>query len=239
MTHTFITTIAAAVGLAAAAQGAAPAPYPVMAPFRQYAMAEGAEIAMARSAAPPSIAADAEVMVLTDRGYETVAKGSNGFVCMVQRAWANDVRNAGFWNPKLRGPLCFNAAAARSVAPAYLERTRWVLEGVSQTEIARRVVARIAAGTYVQPAAGAMSFMLSKAGYLGDDAGGPWHPHVMFFQPKSVGGPESWGADRPGAPVMASVDPVEPVVTFYVLVARWSDGTPDVAQGSPDGMTMK
>ena len=32
----------------------------------------------------------AEIMVMGSHGYETVAKGTNGFVCMVQRAWANN-----------------------------------------------------------------------------------------------------------------------------------------------------
>jgi hypothetical protein len=32
-----------------------------------------------------------------------------------------------FWNPKFRAPICFNPAAARTVLPAYLERTKWAL----------------------------------------------------------------------------------------------------------------
>jgi hypothetical protein len=233
-----ITVFARAAALAAAAPAIAQGPYPAMAPISQYVMAKADEIALARSAAPPSIARDAEVMVLTTGGYQTVVKGSNGFVCLVERAWANDVRNDGFWNPRLRGPLCFNPPAARSVMPAYLERTRWVLTGVSKSEIERRVVATIAAGRYTPPAAGAMSFMLSRNGYLGDDAGGPWRPHLMFFQSTAVGGPESWGANAPGAQVLASVDPVEPVVTFYVPVARWSDGTLDGAGAAAGKMKM-
>jgi hypothetical protein len=61
-------------------------PYPRMAPLDQYLMADrNAEIALARSAAPESIARDAEVMVLGERGYETAVKGKNGFVCIVER----------------------------------------------------------------------------------------------------------------------------------------------------------
>jgi hypothetical protein len=239
MKRVSIRAFALAAALCAAAPATAQGPYPAMAPVSQYLMAKADEIALARSAAPPSIAQGAEVMVLTGKGYETVVKGANGFVCLVERAWANDVRNDGFWNPRLRGPLCFNPPAARSVMPAYLERTRWVLAGVSKAEIERRVVATIAAGRYTPPAAGAMSFMLSKNGYLGDDAGGPWRPHLMFFQSTAVGGPESWGANGPGAQVLASVDPVEPMVTFCVPVARWSDGTPDAAGAGAGKMKMQ
>src|SRR5215469_7256965 len=53
--------------------------YPSMAPLDQYLMTDrNAEIALARSAAPPSIAKDATVMVLGRRGYETAVEGTNG-----------------------------------------------------------------------------------------------------------------------------------------------------------------
>jgi hypothetical protein len=32
-----------------------------------------------------------------------------------------------FWNPKIRGPLCFNPPAARSVLPITYKRTKMVL----------------------------------------------------------------------------------------------------------------
>jgi hypothetical protein len=48
-----------------------PTPYPAMAPVEQYLIAKAQdEIALARSAAPPSISADAEVLVLGRHGYE-------------------------------------------------------------------------------------------------------------------------------------------------------------------------
>src|ERR1700686_412111 len=62
-------------------------PYPSMAPLDQYLMDRNAEIALARTAAPPSISRDATVMVLGRHGYETAVEGKNGFVCLVERAW--------------------------------------------------------------------------------------------------------------------------------------------------------
>jgi hypothetical protein len=63
-------------------------PYPEMAPLNQYLIADrNAEIALARSAAPKSISDQAEILVLTEHGYETAAKGTNGFVCVVERSW--------------------------------------------------------------------------------------------------------------------------------------------------------
>jgi len=50
----------------------ATAPYPKMAPIEQYLMTDqGAEIALARSAAPESISRDAEILVLGRHGFET------------------------------------------------------------------------------------------------------------------------------------------------------------------------
>lgn len=61
-------------------------PYPKMAPIGQYLMDRTAEIALARSAAPESISRGAEVLVLGRHGFETAAKGKNGFVCIVERS---------------------------------------------------------------------------------------------------------------------------------------------------------
>ncbi len=81
-------------------------PYPKMAPVDQYMMERNAEIALALSAAPPSISGDAEVMVMGRHGYEVAVKGKNGFVCMVERGWTAGVDDPVFWNPKIRGPIC-------------------------------------------------------------------------------------------------------------------------------------
>jgi hypothetical protein len=106
--------------LAAASQAqtqAAKEPYPNMAPLDQYLMERKAEIAMARSAAPEPVARDADVMVLGRHGYETAVKGRNGFVCMVEQSWTAGIDDPEFWNPKLRGPICFNPAAVRTYLP--------------------------------------------------------------------------------------------------------------------------
>jgi len=202
------------------------APYPTMAPLAQYlAPSPAEEIALARSAGPPSIAADAEVLVLGAKGYETVARGSNGFVCLVVRSWANHFENSDFWNPRARAPHCFNAAGARSVLSTYLQRTQWVLAGASVEQLRERTQAALAAHEIQPPETGAMAYMLGKDGYLGDDAHGPWHPHLMFFLPRTA--PAAWGANAKGSPIFADADWLEPVTVFFIPVAHWSDGTAD------------
>lgn len=64
--------------------------YTKMAPVDQYLMPDQAvEVALARSAAPESIARDAEVQILGPHGFETAVKGRNGFVCIVGRSWTS------------------------------------------------------------------------------------------------------------------------------------------------------
>lgn len=102
----------------AQAQGQS-APYPVMDPIRVYLISNAAsEIALARSAAPASISDGAEAMVLGQEGYTTAAKGKNGFLCIVERSWGAATDDPDFWNPKVRSPICFNPAAARTYAPS-------------------------------------------------------------------------------------------------------------------------
>ncbi len=207
------------------AEGAGPA-YPEMAPLALYrSESREDEIALARSAAPASIANDAEVLTLGAHGHDVAIEGKNGFVCIVERAWANDFDNSDFWNPKVRAPNCFNAAAARSVLPTYLRRTQWVLAGVPRAEMVARTKAALAAKQITEPEPGAMCYMMSKGGYLGDDVGGHWHPHLMFFLPRTS--PSTWGANSKGSPLFASTGALEPVTVFLLPVKNWSDGTPD------------
>jgi hypothetical protein len=216
------------LGAGAARAENAGGPYPAMAPLDQYLMADqAAEIAQARAAAPPSISNDAEVMVLGPKGYFTAAKGTNGFVCMVQRAWFSGLNDAEFWNPKERSPICFNPQGVRSVMPLFLERTGWVLAGASKDEIIARTKAEVAAGTFPTPEIGVITYMQAKNGYLNDQAHGPWRPHLMFFLPRTS--PEDWGANLPGSPVFGGGDGIQPYILLFVPVARWSDGTPDAS----------
>jgi hypothetical protein len=118
------------------------APYPSMAPLDQYLMTDrNAEIALARSAAPASISSDAKVLVLGRHGYETAVKGKNGFVCVVERSWMAPFDDPEFWNPRIRGPICLNPAAARSILPITLKRTELVLAAEVQVSFSA-IVAR-------------------------------------------------------------------------------------------------
>ena len=223
-----LATLALAAVVCAARPGRAAdakTPYPSMAPFQQYLMADrNAEIALARSAAPDAISRDAKILVLGRHGYETAVQGKNGFVCLVERGWMSPSDAPEFWNPKLRGPICFNPPAARSVLPTTFKRTEMVLAGRTKAEIIEGNKAAFEKGELPRLEPGAMSYMMSKGAYL-TDHGDHNLAHLMFYAPPLDG--KAWGADLPQSPV--ALNPqfkgVQPIDVFVVSVGRWSDGT--------------
>ncbi|HLM98162.1 MAG TPA: hypothetical protein VK335_02710 [Bryobacteraceae bacterium] len=199
------------------------APYPAMAPLNQYLMPdEKSEIALARSAAPASISDGAEVMVLGRTGYRTAVNGANGFLCIVERSWGAATDHPEFWNPKVRGPICFNPPSARTFMPIYMMKTKLVLAGKSKAEIVQATASALDKKELPALEPGAMCYMMSKRQYL-TDQGMSWHPHLMFFVPGEAA--KSWGADLAGSPVLAADDPEERVTIMMVPVGTWSDGT--------------
>jgi hypothetical protein len=199
--------------------------YPQMAPLEEYLMtARAAEIALAQSAAPESISHDATVLVLGRHGYETAVEGTNGFVCVVERGWMSPSDAPEFWNPKIRGPVCFNPPAARSVLPITYKRTEMVLAGRTKAEIIEGNKAAFEKGELPPLEPGGMSYMMSKGAYL-TDRDDHNMAHLMFYAPPLDG--KAWGADLPESPVMLNPQfkGVQPIDVFIVPVGRWSDGS--------------
>jgi len=205
------------------------AEYASMAPLDQYLMDRNDEIALARTAAPEAISRDAEVLVLGRHGYETAVKGKNGFVCAVERGWMGPFDGedaANFWNPKIRGPICFNPPAVRSILPLTYKRTEMILAGQSKAQIIDGMKAFLKELPPLE--AGAMSYMMSKDQYLSDEGHHHWIAHLMFYTPPVDG--SVWGADVANSPVMLNPQfrgAPEPIDVFMIPAGWWSDGTPD------------
>jgi len=239
-TKTFKAMVLAASVLLAASSSTSPAqaqeakaPYPAMAPLDQYLIADrAAEIALAKSAAPPALSSDANVLVLEKDGYHTAVEGKNGFTCVVERGWMSPLDSTDFWNPKLRGPICYNPAAVRTILPYTILRTKLILSGLTKAQMVETIQSYLAASQLPMPEAGAMSYMMSKNQYLGDGVG-HWHSHLMFHLPRM--GAASWGANLDGSPVMLDTDHhdwPEPETIYMVPVDHWSDGTPAMSHDS-------
>lgn len=223
-----ILLLTAVFAWAGAAQADDPKPsYSNMAPIDEYLMPDRqSEISLARSAAPAAISDHATVLVLGRRGYELAAKGTNGFTCVVERSWMSPFDSAQFWNPKMRGPVCYNPPATRSVLPFTVKTTELALARLSNPQIKERIQAIVANKELPAPEFGAMSYMMSKDGNLGDGVG-HWHPHLMFHIPKTD--EATWGANLPGSPVEFDSDHrdvPEPETIFLLPLGYWSDGTP-------------
>lgn len=156
-------------------------------PLDAYMMRRDAEIALARSAAPANVSATATIKALTTTGYEVAREGSNGFVCMVMRAWSAPTYTPAqqrdlVYEPTVRAPICFDPEAARSVMPYYELRSKLGMEGKTPDQIADGVEAAFASGALPKRDGVTFAYMWSADQHLGPGIG-HWHPHMMVFAP--------------------------------------------------------
>lgn len=141
-------------------------------------MRADAEIALARSAAPPSVSASARVLVLTDSGYVVADPGSaidGGVTCVVNRSWRASVE-----------PHCYDAEAAATIMPMELRRNELRHQSIPEAEIEREIETGLANGKYRLPSRPATTYMMSSRQVLYNDAGrrvGAWRPHLMIYYP--------------------------------------------------------
>ena len=110
---------------------------------------------------PDSLSSDATIMVLGRQGFETAARGKNGFVCMVERSLMAAFDSPEFWNPKVRGAECLNRQAA--ILPIADLRTRMVMAGRSKEEIVSAIKAAFDNKQLPDLENDAMAFMMSKS----------------------------------------------------------------------------
>jgi len=214
--------LALCLGSANAAEPAKTA-WPRMAPPARYLIPREAEIALARSAAPASIASHAEVMIFTRTGFQTAVRGTNGFVCLVARSWSAGFGDPNFWNPQVRAPICYNALAAQSQVPETNTRTEVALAGGSEAKIQDALKKAIASGALPIAKPGSLSYMMSRGTYF-NQGEGHWVSHLMFYMPQTD--LKSWGVGAAKSPVIGYNFPDEHLTIFLVPIARWSDGSP-------------
>jgi hypothetical protein len=190
-------------------------------PLSEYLMTPGAEIALARSAAPENVSAHATVKILTASGFKVAAQGDNGFVCIVMRGWAAPTftpapfRDLVYYS-KLRAPICFDPVASRTVLALQELRARLGMEGKTPDQIAEGVQAAYAKGELPKMETVAFAYMFSADQDLGPGVG-PWHPHMMLYTPyyensmlggNQVGGALPFVGDDAGTPFAVTVIPV-------------------------------
>jgi hypothetical protein len=201
-------------------------------PIDRYLMPRDAEVALARTAAPSSIADHATIKVLTRSGFEVAQQGDNGAVCMVMRGFsAPTYTPAQFrdlvYDATVHAPICFTAPAAKVAMPYYELRTTLALSGKSPDEIAAAVKKAYESGALPKRSGVTVAYMWSAHQYLASGVGA-WHPHVMLFAPNydnamvggnAFGSPLPQLTDDAGTPFSVVVIPVDDALAIHLSTA--------------------
>lgn len=182
-------------------------------------LTEAQEIALARSAAPPEVSADATVLVLRDGRYVAAARGSSPVTCMVSRSL-----------PLSLEPICYDPEASRTILPMEIARVEMRLGGVPLEEVERRLESMIEEGELAVPDRPAMAYMMSSAQVLYADADtrvGSWMPHIHLYVPYATAEDFGASAGRSAPAAWEVVDAGEPTANLVIKVRDFVDPDPE------------
>lgn len=176
------------------------------------------EIALARSAAPPTVSGEATVLVFEEgHGYMVAEEGRNGVTCYVSRS-----------QPLSLEPHCFDSEGSRTILRIDLREAELREHGLTEEEIEREIALAIASGELALPERPAMSYMLSSAQVLYNDDGarvGAWKPHLMIYWPYLEPADLGLGENASLEAGMV-VDPGTPRANLLVVVPEFVDPAP-------------
>jgi hypothetical protein len=180
-------------------------------PGPRIALPREQEIALARSAAPPSVATGARVWIFSAGHYQVADSGSNTVQCYVGRGW-----------PQALEPHCFDEEGARTIMPIEMLTSELLHQGIPNDSVQRTIAAGIASGKLRLPQRPAMSWMQSAAQVLYDDDGsrvGAWKPHIMIYYPYLTPEALGTGANHDiGAGIVVS--PGSPLSNIMIVVSN-------------------
>jgi len=174
---------------------------------------EAHEIALARSAAPAEVSAEATIWALREGVYEVAVRGTNGNHCFVARSM-----------PLSLEPICYDSEAAASVLPWEFEYLRLRLSGATADEREAALARYVDEGRIPLPTRPAMSYMMSSGQRLfdpasGEDAGN-WRPHIMLYVPHLTH--DAIGLTS-ATPQIQVARPGEPMAHLVVVVPDFVD----------------
>lgn len=182
-------------------------------------LSEAEEIALARSAAPPNVSADATILVLREGRYETAVVGSSDVHCMVSRS-----------QPLSLEPICYDPEASRTMLRIESRQVEMRLAGVSEEERERRIAESIGSGELALPRRPALAYMLSAGQILYADAEtrvGAWNPHIHMYMPYATA--EQFGGLTPGGASTGTAfvfDAGKPTANLVVIVKEFVEPEP-------------
>ena len=134
---------------------------------------EADEIALALSALPEPLRADAGVYVLGPKGYRLARQGSSGIICLVSHD-----------RPDTQEPICWDREGSETILPLALAKGEWRAAGVGEQEIERREHEGFARGTFRAPRRAGVAYMVSTENWVfNGQRVVKYHPHVMVYAP--------------------------------------------------------
>jgi hypothetical protein len=184
-------------------------------------LGEDAEMALALTAAPAEVSADADVYVLRGTDFVKAKSGTNGCACMVAR----DLHEGS------RYPICFDREGAKTMLQREMMEGSLRAKGTSEDDVQRAVDAAYAKGELRLPSKSAVAYMMSPQQVLFSSAQsdgrrvGSWSPHLMLMLPGVT--PDQLGlAHESKVDVIQIHDRGASHSELVVKVPKWSDGTP-------------
>ena len=168
----------------------------------------GVEVALARSAAPSDVSAEATVLAWNGSGFDTAAAGSNGVTCYVARSW-----------PESLEPHCFDEEGSATILRIHMRQMELWHVGKTKEEIDADIAQGLADGRFRLPTRPAMSYMMSEGQRLISDEGQPagnWEPHLMIYFPWLT--QDALGLGSPNTEAALVVDPGTPFSNIMIVV---------------------
>jgi len=162
------------------------------------------ETELALSALPPHLRAGATVYLLDPgKGYYTQRKGTNGFVCFIDRTdW-----EWGEFRKDVFAPMAYDPEGAKTIFPVYRDVAAMRASGkLSGPQIRDTVISRYHRRIYKAPGKGGLSYMLAPimrvyTGKPGDESVATMSmPHYMFYASHVTGAEMGINNDSPTGP---------------------------------------
>lgn len=181
-------------------------------------LSEDCETALALSAGPASVRADAGVYLLKKSGYEKSRESTNGYYCLVERNHEDAVI-----------PLCYDKPSQNANLQVVLSEGKLLSEGASFAELRERRGKLLQSGAVPQPGGPGVVYMISDYNYIyieGQDAIVKVAPHVMFHAPgldqSDIGASPQEAFSNKGVPLITAAGPHGFMTSF---VERSSDSS--------------
>lgn len=135
------------------------------------------EAALALSALPKNLRAEASVFVMGKNGFNKFKVGKGPFTCIVERN-----------HPRSIIPQCLDEQGAELMIPAIMYKSELAMKGARPSEIKAKFKARADAGDFKAPDALGVNYMTSAYNYIylqPIDRIATIPPHLMHYAPNT------------------------------------------------------